>query len=55
MFRQNGVTQVTDEELKEIFMIVDKDGSGALSLNEFKRFISDPKAQHDFKIVAKRI
>ena len=44
MFRQNGVRYINKDELKKIFMIVDKDGSGALSLEEFKRFVSDPEA-----------
>ena len=41
MFKDNGITQITNEEFREIFKVVDSDGSGNISCQEFKRFVSD--------------
>jgi Ca2+-binding EF-hand superfamily protein len=41
--------EISREELKGIFDIVDTDGSGALSLDEFKQISSSKEANQIFK------
>lgn len=43
MFEDNGIF-IDQKELLEIFNIVDEDRSGTLTLEEFKKFILNPKA-----------
>jgi Ca2+-binding EF-hand superfamily protein len=43
MFEENGVF-ILQDELHEIFNIVDDDKSGAISLEEFRKFISCEEA-----------
>lgn len=43
MFVQNGIN-IQQDELHAIFNIVDEDGSGSLSLQEFEAFIVDKAA-----------
>lgn len=43
MFDENGIN-VQESELRAIFKIVDYDKNGALSLDEFKKFINSSKA-----------
>lgn len=43
MFISNGVF-VTLEQVMELFKIVDEDGSGMLSVDEFKLFLKSDKA-----------
>ena len=37
MFKAHGI-EISKNELKSLFQIVDTDGSGSLSLDEFKKF-----------------
>jgi len=43
MFASNGVT-ITLEDCYELFKFVDEDGSGALSVDEFKLFLKSEGA-----------
>lgn len=54
MFLQNGI-DIHEEELMEIFNIVDQDGSGSLSLDEFFTFVIDKTAADDFRKVVKKV
>lgn len=50
MFLSNGV-DIREDELLQIFNIVDKDGSGSLSLDEFYEFVINTEAAEDFRKV----
>lgn len=54
MFTDNGIN-VSYEELKKIFNIVDEDGSGSLSLKEFETYVVDKEAQEKFRQVIKEV
>lgn len=54
MFRVNGI-DISKDTLKCLFSIVDKDGSGGISLNEFKQFSSDPRANKVFRKIIKKL
>ncbi|CDW84384.1 ef hand family protein [Stylonychia lemnae] len=51
MFEENGVN-VSEQDLRAIFNIVDDDKNGTLSLEEFKKFINSDDAQLKFRNIA---
>ena len=54
MFLEYGV-DINQYELRKLFNIVDSDGSGALSIAEFKKFSSNPLANSHFRKMIQRI
>ena len=53
MFQSNGVN-VTLDNVKTLFNIVDEDGSGMLSVDEFKLFLKSEEAndsKHHFLLI----
>lgn len=48
MFKNNGI-DLTMDELRKIFTIVDEDKSGSLSLEEFQIYTYDKNAQDRFR------
>jgi Ca2+-binding EF-hand superfamily protein len=54
MFLYYGV-DINQYDLRKLFKIVDIDGSGALSIAEFKNFSSNPLANSQFRKMVQRI
>ncbi|CDW86118.1 ef hand family protein [Stylonychia lemnae] len=54
MFNKYGI-KISMKKIQELFKIVDEDGSGSLSLDEFKQFMFSQKANEKFREVIKRL
>ena len=54
MFQANGV-KIGKVELRKLFSIVDADHSGAISIDEFKRFSQNPMANEIFRELIKKL
>ena len=54
MFCENNI-QITKQELMDLFAIVDEDGSGELSLDEFKIFSFSEEANRKFRQIISKI
>lgn len=54
MFAHYGI-DTTRQELAKLFNLVDSDGSGDLSLAEFKTFAQDPRSNEVFKSLVTRM
>lgn len=54
MFLNAGI-EISKDELKKLFSIVDTDGSGSISLDEFKQFSSNSMANKIFRKLMQRV
>ena len=54
MFKKNGI-EMTMDELFKIFKIVDADGNGSLSLDEFQLYAYDKNAQERFRDIIREV